>query len=52
MTPEQKFYAIINILQLGALAALLWCWAVDELFDWIDRRYIEPWKERIRRERS
>lgn len=49
MTPEQKAWVIINILQIAALAALLWWWAVDELFDWIERRYIEPWKECIRR---
>lgn len=39
MTPEQKAWVIINILQIAALAALLWWWAVDELFDWIERRY-------------
>lgn len=49
MTPEQKAYAIISIISLGALAMLLWSWLVDEVFDWIARRYIEPWKERIRR---
>lgn len=35
MTPEQKAYAIINVLQIGALAALFWWWMVDELFEWM-----------------
>lgn len=50
MTPEQKIYAVVSIISLGIMAMLLWSWLVDEIFDWILRRYIEPWKERIHRE--
>lgn len=47
-TPEQRaaFYALCNIINLGILAVIGW----TMLCDWIECRYIDPWKEQIRRE--
>ena len=49
MTPEQKFYAIINLVTIGIILMLLWLWLVDVVFDWIERRFVEPYKELLRR---
>ncbi len=46
MTPEQKLYALSSIISLAFLAIIAW----QLLFDWIEDRFIGPWKERIRRE--
>ncbi len=46
MTPDQKFHALSSIISLAFLAIIAW----SLLFDWIEDRFIEPWKERIRRE--
>lgn len=47
MTPEQKLYAIINLVTLGIVVCLVGSWLTDRIFDWIERRWIEPWKARI-----
>jgi hypothetical protein len=45
MTPDQKLAALANIINLGILAMV----ALEMLFDWIEVRFVDPWKERIRR---
>lgn len=44
MTPEQTLTALANIINLGILASVAWLF----FFDWVEDRYIEPWKERLR----
>lgn len=43
MTPEQKFAALANIINLGILASVAWLYFCD----WIEDRFIGPWKQRI-----
>jgi len=47
ITHEQRalIYALCNIINLGIIASL----GCILLCDWIEDRFIEPWKERIRR---
>jgi len=48
VTPEQKLYALSSIISLGMLAIAAWIF----LLDWVEDRFIVPWKERIRRKCS
>lgn len=45
MTPEQQLTAIANVIMIGIVAMLGW----TMFCDWIDKRYIKPWIERIRK---
>jgi hypothetical protein len=45
MTPEQKIAAVANIINLIILAVL----ALTILTDWIEDRFVEPRRERLRR---